>query len=183
MEAYKTELIDGKELMLASPTTTHGAIVGTLHSIINLNLGKGCTVFTDCVDVVCDEKNIFVPDITVVKNKDIHNEKVVGTPKLVIEVWSLGNKQAERQKKKQLYAIKGIPQFIEIDYLRREVVSNSLVDGGYQTTKKVEVYPIYEYENANMVDEIDHVIFVDCVGIEVDMLDVFSGEILKYVPR
>ncbi|OON98355.1 MAG: hypothetical protein ATN35_05440 [Epulopiscium sp. Nele67-Bin004] len=181
-DIYKIERIGGEDKLLTLPRIEHALIIGTLHSIINMNISDKYIVFADCISIKFDEENIFVPDLTVIKKSSIIKGKVEGMPKLVVEVWSLSNKPAEREKKLEIYARKGIPQFIEIDYLKREVVSNKLIDGAYQIVKKIDVYPLYEYEIEDVLNKVDHGITIECVQMKVDMLDVFNNDIKNYIP-
>ncbi|OON98351.1 MAG: hypothetical protein ATN35_05415 [Epulopiscium sp. Nele67-Bin004] len=156
---YKTEIIDGKEVMLASPTAKHNYIIGDLFSIVKRKIGNECSVFCDSMDLVIDEANTYIPDLTVCKKSDITDgARITGTPKFILEVWSKGNKETERTKKIAQYEQKGIKQFLEIDYVENWFKFHNLIEGKF------------ELQNSGTLTK-PHYIQLDFLDFELDVYD------------
>ncbi|OON99032.1 MAG: hypothetical protein ATN35_02480 [Epulopiscium sp. Nele67-Bin004] len=141
---YKIEIIDGKEVMQASPTALHNYIIIDLASIIDRKIDSKCKVLSDSVDFILDENNTYIPDLTVCKKSDITDgARITGTPKFILEVWSKGNKETERTKKIEQYEQKGIKQFLEIDYVENWFKFHNLVEGKFKLQNSGELIKPY----------------------------------------
>ncbi|OON99033.1 MAG: hypothetical protein ATN35_02485 [Epulopiscium sp. Nele67-Bin004] len=141
---YKIEIIDGKEVMQASPTAYHNEIIVNLANIVDRKLPNECKVYTDSVDFILDENNTYIPDLTVCKKSDITDgARITGTPKFILEVWSNGNKETERTKKIEQYEQKGIKQFLEIDYVENWFKFHNLVEGKFKLQNSGELTKPY----------------------------------------
>ncbi|OOO00719.1 MAG: hypothetical protein ATN35_05910 [Epulopiscium sp. Nele67-Bin004] len=137
---YKIEIIDGKEVMQASPTAMHHYIIANLLSIIDRKIDSKCKVLGDSVDFILNENNTYIPDLTVCKQSDITDgARITGTPKFILEVWSKGNKESERTKKIAQYEQKGIKQFLEIDYVENWFKFHNLVEGKFELQNSGEL--------------------------------------------
>lgn len=127
MEAFKLmpegtycQLINDVLIMSPAPTTQHARIHGKIYSILNnyIRQHKAGEVYFAPVDVYLNTKNAFQPDIFFISNekKDIIKENgVYGSPDLVIEILSKGNRKTDLIKKKNVYQNAGVKEYWVVD--------------------------------------------------------------------
>lgn len=125
------ELIDGKIVALASPSTFHQRIVGALYvkivNYINSNKG-GCILMLSPFDVVLDEYNVVVPDISVICEKSkLDDKRCNGSPDWIIEVVS-GNWRDDYIRKLNLYMECGVREYWIVDPQKQKTVVYYLGD-------------------------------------------------------
>ncbi|OON99911.1 MAG: hypothetical protein ATN35_10225 [Epulopiscium sp. Nele67-Bin004] len=179
----REEIIDGNVVMQASPRWEHSDIVRNLCFVIQRHLSPDCIVYSDNVDLVIDDKTRYIPDLLVTKKENrLPNGKVGGVPKLIVEVWSPDNTTKERLLKKDKYARLGVNQFVEIDYKAKFAINNLLTNGAYYTDKHVVAREDAEFvdDDGNPV-EVDRKIHINCINLDVDILDLFKDDVLKYL--
>jgi Uma2 family endonuclease len=154
MEAFKLmpegtycQLINDVLIMSPAPTTQHARVQGQIYSTVNNHVvqNKIGEVYFAPVDVYLDTKNAFQPDIFYIANerKDIIKENgVYGSPDLVIEVLSKGNRKIDLIKKKNVYETAGVKEYWVVDpttkwcegYFLEDKVYKSLGEGNGQLT-------------------------------------------------
>lgn len=129
MELYKclpegtlAELIESQIHMSPSPTSKHQRILNKINVAIYKHFETTRTgeVFIAPLDVYLDEEsNAVQPDIVVILNehKGIIDEKghIHGSPDIIVEVLSPGNKDFDRIRKKDLYEKFAIKEYWIVD--------------------------------------------------------------------
>lgn len=112
------ELIEGQIVMQAAPSTLHQRIVGGLYSeirsFIKSKSGK-CEPFIAPTDVVLNDENVVQPDVFIVCDpKIIDDKRVNGAPDLIIEVLS-NNRNDDLVTKHALYQENGVREYWIVD--------------------------------------------------------------------
>lgn len=129
MDFYKSlpeetlaELIDGEIYISPSRTSNHQRILNKINVALykHFETTRNGEVFIAPLDVYLDEEaNAVQPDIVVVlnENKRIIDDKghIHGSPDLIVEVLSPGNKDFDRIRKKDLYEKFGIKEYWIVD--------------------------------------------------------------------
>lgn len=118
------EIINGKTfLMSPRPRPEHNTIIANLTILFgNYLWNKPCHVYSDGVDVLLDEKNLFIPDVMIVCNKDIiHRDAIYGAPDLVVEVLSPSTTRNDRGAKLHTYGRLGVREYWIISPLAHTV--------------------------------------------------------------
>lgn len=111
-----TQIIDGVEVMTASPFGIHQKILGYMYRkmadyIESRGLGE---VFVSPLDVILEEGyNKVQPDIIFIKkdNMRIFQDFIRGIPDLVVEIVSQGSFTLDTVKKKELYERYGVFEY------------------------------------------------------------------------
>lgn len=107
------EIIEGKAVMLASPTVKHYRVSRNIARFFEDYLeGKTCEAFREGVHLFLSENNEFVPDCMVVCDSDkIKDNGVHGAPDLVVEVLSPSTAQNDKLRKKEIYGRYGVKEY------------------------------------------------------------------------
>ena len=133
-DPVREELIDGKVVAMSPrPSVNHNWISDNITYIFKNHLrGKNCVPFSDGVDLHLSKKDIFVPDMMVVCDRNkIKRRGVYGTPDLVVEVLSPSTAGRDRGYKKDLYEASGVPEYWIVDPAARSIEVYLLSDGRY----------------------------------------------------
>ena len=147
MELYKSlpegtlaELIDSKIIMSPSPTSRHQKILNKINvQLFNCIEDKGLgEVYTAPMDVYLDENsNAVQPDIIVVLNDGQAQVKpnghIHGSPDMLIEILSPGNKDHDLITKKALYERFGVQEYWIVDPHDKSVVGYTLQGNSYSS--------------------------------------------------
>ena len=143
IERRKYEMLDGKIYYMARATTNHNRIIGNVFSMFRTYLkGKKCQAFSDGVDVKFSEKDITVPDVMIVCNKDIIKKNCIeGAPDLIVEVLSPSTAKNDIGYKKNLYEKHGVKEYWIISQAEQSIQVYLLKDGVYIFDN---IYQIYE---------------------------------------
>lgn len=104
------ELIDGRIVVNPSPRPWHALAVRRLADILDRH--DEFFVFTE-LDLQVDQDTVLEPDILVRSAETFDLDEVTRASDvlLVVEVWSVANRAAERTSKAKRYAEAGIPHF------------------------------------------------------------------------
>jgi Uma2 family endonuclease len=146
MEVYKTlpegtlaEIIDNQIFMSPSPSSKHQKVLNKINNkLYNYLESSGLgEVYTAPLDVYLDEiSNAIQPDIIVVLTQNLRivnaNGHIHGTPDLLIEILSPGNKEYDLVKKKDLYEQFGVEEYWIIDPDTKLALVYHLTNGKYQ---------------------------------------------------
>ncbi len=146
MEVYQTlpegtlaEIINNQIFMSPSPLSKHQKLLNRINNrLYNYFEATGLgEVFTSPLDVYLDEtSNAVQPDIIVVlkDNFNIINENghIHGTPDLLVEILSPGNKEYDLIKKKDLYERFGVKEYWIVDPETKLALVYKLVGETYQ---------------------------------------------------
>lgn len=136
-DGRRHEIIDGEEYMSPSPTTSHQRVVlSLLYSVQRyLEENKDGEVFAAPHDVILSDHDIVQPDVFFVSagRSDIVKERgIEGTPDLIAEVVSEGNRRHDEVRKRTLYERHGVPEYWVVDPALGTVKVYREPDGGYE---------------------------------------------------
>ena len=135
-DGKRHELIDGEHIMSPSPTTKHQRISMRLsyelHRFLQEHrLGE---VFVAPCDVVLSDFDVVQPDLIFIATAQaeiVTETNIHGTPTLVVEILSEGNRKLDETIKRQRYEHYGIPEYWIIDPALDQVKIYRLADGRY----------------------------------------------------
>jgi len=170
-ECRKYEMLDGKIYYMACPPTNHNAITVNVCGIFrNYLRGKKCRVFMDGADVHFNEKDITVPDVMIVCNKDIIKKTgIYGAPDLIVEVLSPSTAKNDIGYKKDLYEKYGVKEYWIISQAERSVQIYLLKDGIYKFDKIYHAYDedmleaLTEEEKSEIIKEFKTSLYDDLI--------------------
>ena len=147
----RTELLNGKIVAMASAAPIHAQIALNIAMIFNNYLkGKRCKVLP-AVDVHLGEKDVPVPDISVVCNKDIIKANGVhGAPDLIVEILSPSTAKNDKTYKKRLYQHSGVKEYWIVDPKARSIEVYLLQEDNFDSDK---MYALYENEDFGRITE------------------------------
>jgi Uma2 family endonuclease len=118
------ELINGNIVDLASPSGIHQDIVGGLYTAIreyiSSNKGK-CRVYIAPFDVVLNDYNVVIPDISVIcDTTKLDGKRCNGSPDWIVEVVS-SNYLNDYRDKLELYKLSGVREYWIVDPSKERV--------------------------------------------------------------
>ena len=144
------EIINGQVYMMSRPSTRHMKIELNIASNFKSYLkGKKCTPFNE-TNVFFDEDNIFVPDIIIVCNPDIIEERgIYGTPDLVVEILSKSTAVKDKMDKFAAYEKYGVKEYWIVDPFIKSVEVYLLKDGKFTRNGVYQFYTDEEYKYLN----------------------------------
>ncbi|MBX9784478.1 MAG: Uma2 family endonuclease [Chitinophagaceae bacterium] len=142
-EGTLAELINDTIYMSPTPNYYHQSVSLKIASEINFyvqgnNLGECVTA---PMDVFFDDRNALQPDILFISKENlsiVNKGKIKGSPDLIIEVLSPGNKKHDTERKKAIYEKFGIKEYFIVDPETKETITWYLIDGKFikqQSTK------------------------------------------------
>ena len=148
-----TEVLDGKVVAMSPAYVRHNNVAFNIASIFRRYLkGKACRVLPDGNKVYLSKRDIVVPDVMIVCNKDIIKDNGVhGAPDLVVEVLSISTSKRDRGYKKNLYEKHGVKEYWLVDIKNREVEVHLLKNGRFELDNVYSIYPDWMLEK--MTDE------------------------------
>ena len=135
------QILEGELFMTPPPGYSHQNSVTQLtrilaHYLIGHPIGK---VFCSPFAVVLSDINVVEPDLVYVSNakKNLIKERgVFGSPDLVVEVLSKGNKKMDRTRKFKLYAQFKVPHCWIVDPMEKTMELHELKKEEYQLSGK-----------------------------------------------
>lgn len=152
-ENIKSELLDGKIVYMSPrPAVMHNEIASNIYSIFRAYLkGKKCRPYNDGIEVHLTKKDIVIPDVMVICNRDIiKKDGVYGTPDFIAEVISPSTRKNDRGYKKNLYEQCGVKEYWIIEPAAKSIEVHLLTDGKYE----LDTYAIYpDWYLEKMTDE------------------------------
>ena len=130
------EIIDGELYKMTAPTVRHQDILLNLGIIFKPHvrgnrIGK---VYVAPIDVIFAEDAIVQPDLVFVSESRRHiiqDHAIVGAPDLVIEILSPSTAAHDRNRKADLYARYGVPEYWIVDTETETVEIRRLEDTSY----------------------------------------------------
>lgn len=136
-ENEQYELIDGKLMKRASPTTAHQRIVKKISMKMDTFISKKKLgeLFFAPIDVVLDEYNMVQPNILFVstqKQEIVQETNIAGMPDLVVEVLSPSSIARDRDIKMKLYAQFNINEYWIVDPLAPCIEIYALTENEYR---------------------------------------------------
>lgn len=166
------ELLNGKIVMMSSPSVNHNYVAGNIYHIFrNYLKGKTCKAFSDGVDVYLTENDRVIPDAMIVCNRDIIKlNGVHGAPDLVVEILSPGTAKNDKGYKKDLYEKSGVKEYWIVDPVSRSIEAWLLSNGKYTLDEVYALYPdgaVTDKEQAESKKEIPVSLYSDfCIPLE-----------------
>lgn len=142
-EEPRTELLNGKIVMMSSPSVNHNIISFNITRVFSNYLdGKPCMAFNDGVDVYLTDTDRVIPDAMIVCNKNIIKlDGIHGAPYLIAEVLSPSTAKNDRGYKKNLYEKSGVKEYWIIDPMSCSIEVYLLSDGKYILDEIYALYP------------------------------------------
>ncbi|AKN31468.1 hypothetical protein Ccar_11595 [Clostridium carboxidivorans P7] len=136
---HVTEYSKGK-IYYFSPNARHGKTIRNLCNILESKLPMSCVV-TNEMHIKFTENEYRIPDISVFCGKSIREKAendllYLETPKVVFEVFSESTEENDRGYKMNLYAEKGIEEYLIIDYKNKLIEQYYLYNSSYKLNKK-----------------------------------------------
>ena len=146
--AYKLEpreeIIGGRVVMMATPTSNHNRVAGNIYRIFaNYLEGKKCEPFPDREGLYLEEdKEEYQPDGMVVCDPEkVRPDGVHGAPDLVVEVLSPGTGRYDRGRKKIIYEKHGVREYWIVDPESQSVEQYVLENGEFVLRDVFQQYP------------------------------------------
>jgi Uma2 family endonuclease len=131
------------------------------------------------VDVHLTEKDIFVPDMMVVCEREkIKYDGVYGAPDLVVEVLSPSTAKRDKGYKKDVYEKCGVREYWLVEPVGKSIEVYLLKDGDYVLDEVYTVYPEAHLESMSEEDRAAIPTKFKCSlydDFEITLTDVFSG--------
>ena len=179
-EEPREEIIGGRIVMMATPTSNHNRIAGNVYTLFsNFLRGHSCEPFSDREGLYLeDDKEEYQPDMMVVCDPEKVSEKgVFGAPDLVVEVLSRSTAWYDRGHKKDIYEKHGVKEYWIIDPIRLSV-EQYVLEGGrfilhgvYHKYLPEALADMSDKERLTVVDSFQCSLF-DTLTVQLD--DVFS---------
>ncbi|MGC2659094.1 MAG: Uma2 family endonuclease [Bryobacteraceae bacterium] len=132
---FRDELIEGERVLSPNAVLPHAAVIKQLERILDAQLAELSAEPLQVVretgwrfrDPASGIDSVPGPDLMVIREEDarraIKNHRwFEGVPLLVIEVISPSERRARRLQKVGLYLDRGVPNVIEVDYIKRLVL-------------------------------------------------------------
>lgn len=137
------ELLNGKIVMMSSPSVNHSTVASNIYYAFRTYLkGKTCRAFSDGVDVYLTENDRVIPDAMIVCNRSIVKpDGIHGTPDLIVEVLSPSTAKNDRGYKKDLYEQSGVKEYWLVDPVLRSIEAYILENGKYHLTEFYGLFP------------------------------------------
>ena len=180
-DEIRDELIDGKLVAMSPrPVVNHNRIAFRIaHLFENYLEGRKCIALADGVDVHLTEKDIFVPDMMVVCEREkIKYDGVYGAPDLVVEVLSPSTAKRDKGYKKDVYEKCGVREYWLVEPVGKSIEVYLLKDCDYVLDEVYTVYPEAHLESMSEEDRAAIPTKFKCSlydDFEITLTDVFSG--------
>ena len=158
-EEKRIELIDGNIYDMATPAVVHQLIVGEIFSrllaYIRSKNGSCIPAMSPIsVQLDCDDKTILEPDVTVVCNRDLLQQKVIfGAPDFVAEVLSPSTRRKDMTTKLGKYMDAGVREYWIIDPDKKRVLVYHL--------EEIDLPELYTFEHKIPVKIFNSDCFID----------------------
>ena len=176
----ETEIIGGKVVMMASPTTNHITIGFNLSRLFGNYLDdKPCRVYPDGTTLFLeDSREEYKPDMMIVCDPDkIRRNGIHGAPDLAVEILSPKTARHDRGRKMKAYERNGVREYWIVDPVNRSIEQYILEDGAFVLR---DIYTQYteetfgdltDAEKAAVVTEFQCSLFDD---LNIRLKDVFA---------
>lgn len=151
-EGYPIELINGSFYVMESPSSRHQSIVFELGFAIGSHIKKNkgiCRVYPGPFDVELptEKGTVVVPDITVICDPSIINEKgCKGVPDWIIEVLSASTQSRDKKEKLEVYEHVGVKEYWIVDPFEKKVCVYRLKNTTNSETPQYSLPDSYRFE-------------------------------------
>ena len=142
------EIINGKVYMMSRPNTDHMKVeLNIATNFKNYLKGKKCTPFNE-TDVFFDDDNNFVPDVIIVCNPDIIEQKgIFGTPDLIVEILSPSTAVRDKMDKFIAYEKYGVKEYWIVSPQEKSVEVYILKNGRLERNGVYQFFTEEEYND------------------------------------
>lgn len=145
------ELLNGRIFFMASPKPSHQEISSLLNTylgiyIISNKLGK---LFAAPMDVVFSEHDTFQPDLLFITKERLNiigENKIEGTPDLVVEILSPSNDSNEMSYKKHIYESTGVKEYWLINVEKQTLTLYKQIDNELRWQKDIQKNEVLKSE-------------------------------------
>jgi len=145
------ELLNGQIYFMASPKPSHQRISLRLSyflaaCVIPNNLGE---IFPAPMDVVFTEHDTFQPDLLFITKERLNiigENKIEGSPDLVVEILSPSNDVNEMSYKKHIYEITGVKEYWLVNVEKQTLTLYKQVDNELRWQRDIQKSEIFKSE-------------------------------------
>ena len=145
------ELLNGQIYFIASPKPSHQRISLRLSyflaaCVIPNNLGE---IFTAPMDVVFTEYDTFQPDLLFITKERLNiigENKIEGSPDLVVEILSPSNDANEMSYKRHIYESKGVKEYWLINVEKQMLTLYKQIDNELRWQKDIQKNEVLKSE-------------------------------------
>jgi Uma2 family endonuclease len=135
-DGFRHEIIDGEHFMSPAPSTKHQAVSSNLQFQLysQIKLTNRGSVFAAPTDVELATHDIVQPDLIVVMNDQKHiitPKRILGVPKLLVEILSESNPDHDRVLKFEMFARVGVAEYWIVDAEDETLEQWILEDGNF----------------------------------------------------
>lgn len=110
-DGRRVELVDGHLVVSPSPGRAHNDLVMQLFRQLDVACPDGVTVYNVPYDFRLPDGSELVSDISVARTTDLGDERLSGTPLLVVEVISPSSRTMDPVVKRAKYEGAGVPAY------------------------------------------------------------------------
>lgn len=117
-----------------SPSVIHQLLVTAFYDEINQTCSSEGVIIVSPMDVHLDEKNTVQPDVIFIRNENFHiikNQRIEGTPDLLVEILSPRTGAHDRIRKKALYEAFGVKEYWIVDPVHFTIDQFVLENGSF----------------------------------------------------
>lgn len=145
------ELLNGRIFFMASPTPTHQEISSLLNTylgiyIISNKLGK---LFAAPMDVLFTPHDSFQPDLLFIAKERLNiidENKIEGTPDLIVEILSPSNDTNEMSYKKHIYGSTGVKEYWLINVEKQTLTLYKQIENELRWQKDIQKNEVLQSE-------------------------------------
>jgi Uma2 family endonuclease len=145
------ELLNGQIYFMSSPKPSHQRISLRLSyflaaCVIPNNLGE---IFTAPMDVVFTEYDTFQPDLLFITKERLNiigENKIEGSPDLVVEILSPSNDANEMSYKRHIYGSKGVKEYWLINVEKQMLTLYKQIDNELRWQKDIQKNEVLKSE-------------------------------------
>ena len=130
-DGLRYELLDGAFIVTPSPTPSHQRAVQRLFMLLHAAVPTGLEVFVAPLDAFLPTGDILEPDVLVIDQRIVVDDKVEGAPLLAVEVLSPSSRRRDVGDKLTAYRDAGVPSYWVFDPLNPRLQVWALEDGAY----------------------------------------------------
>jgi Uma2 family endonuclease len=142
-DGRRYELHEGELSVTPAPGTRHQRVIGAMHVLLRAHveahrLGE---VFLSPVDCILSDTTVVQPDLVYLdatRAPLVSERGIEGPPTLAVEILSPSTTTIDRNRKRQLYALHGIPYYWIVDPEARTVEAYGLGGGRYALLGRAE---------------------------------------------
>lgn len=136
-DGLQYELAEGVLLVTPSPRPRHQRMSMRLSVLLDQHCPDHLEVFAAPLDYQPSPVTSLQPDLLVVRREDVGDERLEGTPLLVVEILSPTTRAKDLVLKRALYAESGVPSYWILDPTEAVAIIWSLSAGEYVETARV----------------------------------------------